>query len=68
VPPGDPRRLAGLIRDTITDHARMARMSARNLEKAREYAPARLARRRRHFYEDVRIRSLEWLKAKGAER
>lgn len=68
VPPNDPRRLARTIRNVVTDHARMARMSARNLEKAREYSPERLARRRGHFYEHVRIRTQEWLKAKGVER
>jgi glycosyltransferase involved in cell wall biosynthesis len=68
VPPDDPRRLARAIRNVGTDHARMARMSARNLEKAREYAPERLARRRGHFYEHVRIRTQEWLKVTGGER
>jgi glycosyltransferase involved in cell wall biosynthesis len=68
VPPDDARRLARTIRNAVTDHARMARMSARNLEKAREYAPERLARRRGHFYEHVRIRTQEWLKVTGGER
>ncbi len=68
VPPGDARQLARTIRSVVTDHARMARMSAQNLEKAREYAPERLARRRGHFYQHVRIRTQEWLKGKGAER
>lgn len=68
VPPDDVGRLAHAIRNVVTDHARMARMSERNLEKAREYAPERLARRRGHFYEHVRIRTQEWLKAKGGPR
>jgi glycosyltransferase involved in cell wall biosynthesis len=68
VPPDDARGLARALRSVVTDHARMARMSARNLEKAREYAPERLARRRGHFYEHVRIRTQEWLKVKGGER
>jgi glycosyltransferase involved in cell wall biosynthesis len=67
VPPNDARRLAHTIRSVVTDHARLARMSARNLEKAREYAPERLARRRGHFYEHVRVRTQEWLKVKGGE-
>jgi len=67
VPPDDARRLAHTIRSVVTDHARLARMSERNLEKAREYAPERLARRRGHFYERVRIRTQEWLKVKGGE-
>ncbi|HSL49312.1 MAG TPA: glycosyltransferase family 4 protein [Candidatus Deferrimicrobiaceae bacterium] len=68
VPPNDARRLARTIHAVVTDHARMAQMSARNLERAREYSPERLARRRGHFYEHVRIRTQEWLKAKGGER
>jgi glycosyltransferase involved in cell wall biosynthesis len=67
VPPDDARRLAHTIRSVVTDPARLARMSERNLEKAREYAPERLARRRGHFYEHVRIRTQEWLKVKGGE-
>jgi glycosyltransferase involved in cell wall biosynthesis len=68
VPPNDARRLARAIRAVVTDPARMAQMSARNLERAREYSPERLARRRGQFYEHVRIRTQEWLKAKGGER
>jgi glycosyltransferase involved in cell wall biosynthesis len=68
VPPDDARGLARVLRSVVTDHARMARMSARNLEKAREYSPERLARRRGQFYEHVRIRTQEWLKVQGGER
>ncbi len=68
VPPDDARRLARTIRAVVTDRARMAQMSARNLERAREYSPERLARRRGHFYEHLRIRTQEWLKANGGER
>jgi glycosyltransferase involved in cell wall biosynthesis len=68
VPPDDARGLARALRSVVTDHARMARMSARNLEKAREYSPERLARRRGQFYEHVRIRTQEWLKVQGGER
>jgi len=68
VPPNDAARLAEAIAGVIADPARMAWMSARNLEKAREFSPERLARRRGHFYEHVRIRTREWLKASGGER
>jgi glycosyltransferase involved in cell wall biosynthesis len=65
VPPNDPLALAQKIRQVVTDPFRMARMSARNLKKAREYSPDLLARRREHFYQHVRGRTEGWLKAKG---
>lgn len=65
VPPNDPRELARKIREIIGDPVRMARMSARNLEKARTYSPDRLARRRGQFYEHVQVCTGEWLKAMG---
>src|SRR5207253_6445170 len=37
VPPGDASALTQKIHDVLGDPQRMARMSARNLEKAREY-------------------------------
>jgi glycosyltransferase involved in cell wall biosynthesis len=54
VPPGDARALAHKIREMVTDPARMARMSARNLEKAKGYREEALAGRRRAFYRHVR--------------
>jgi glycosyltransferase involved in cell wall biosynthesis len=65
VPPNDPLALAQKIRQVVTDPSRMARMSARNLKKAREYSPDALALRREHFYQHVRSRTEGWLKAKG---
>jgi glycosyltransferase involved in cell wall biosynthesis len=54
VPPGDVGRLAGRIRDVLVDPARLARMSARNLEVAREYREELLHERRLAFYERLR--------------
>jgi glycosyltransferase involved in cell wall biosynthesis len=68
VPPNDPRALARAIHDVVTDPARLARMSARNLERARDYAPERLVRRRGRCYEHVKVRTQEWLKARGCPR
>ena len=65
VPPNDPLALAQKIREVVTDPSRMARMSARNLKKAREYSPDLLALRRELFYQHVRGRTEGWLKAKG---
>ncbi len=54
VPPGDAAALARKIREIVTDPGRLARMSARNLEKARGYRNEALADRRRAFYRHVR--------------
>lgn len=54
VPPGDAEALARKIREMVTDAGRMARMSARNLEKAKGYRDEALADRRRAFYRHVR--------------
>ncbi len=65
VPPNDAPALARKIRDVVTDPARMARMSARSLDKAREYAPDVLVRRRELFYHHVRVQTEAWLKTKA---
>ena len=62
MPPGDVPALAAKIREVITDPARLARMSARNLAKAREYAPEVLAARREPFYRYVREQTEAWWK------
>ncbi|KAB8321052.1 glycosyltransferase family 4 protein [Tolypothrix campylonemoides VB511288] len=54
VPPGDVNALARKIREVVTDPERMARMSARNLEKAREYKDEVLREQRIEFYRYVR--------------
>lgn len=54
VPPADVQALARKIREMVSDPARMARMSARNLEKAAGYREEALAGRRRTFYRHVR--------------
>lgn len=61
VPPGDVRALAQKISEVVSDPARMARMSARNLEKAREYREDLLRERRLEFYQKLRERTEEWL-------
>ena len=63
VPPGDVAALARKIRDVVTNPERMARMSARNLEKAKEYRDEFLCERRNVFYRYVRERTEAWLKA-----
>jgi hypothetical protein len=60
--------LAHRICEVVGDPARLARMSARNLEQARRYLPERLADRRRQFYEHVRGRTQAWREAAGTRR
>ena len=65
VPAGDAKALAQKIKKVVTDPKRMARMSARNLEKAREYQDHVLRERRIAFYQYVRDRTEEWLKERA---
>lgn len=61
VPPNDILTLATRIREVVTDPARMARMSARNLEHARMYREDVLWKRRLAFYRYVRDQTMAWL-------
>lgn len=63
VPPGNVAALASIIREVVTDPERMARMSARNLEKAKDYRNEVLREQRNAFYHYVRGRTEEWLGA-----
>jgi glycosyltransferase involved in cell wall biosynthesis len=65
VPPGDPKALAAKIREVLADSDRRARMSARNLARARDYREALLGERRLAFYRYVRARTEAWLQAGG---
>ena len=62
VPPNDASALARKIREVLADPSRLARMSVRNLAKAREYSLDVLTRRRERFYEHVRAQTEAWLK------
>jgi glycosyltransferase involved in cell wall biosynthesis len=65
VPPGDVVALASKIREVVTDSERMARMSARNLETAKEYRDEVLRERRNEFYRYVREMTEAWFKQKN---
>jgi glycosyltransferase involved in cell wall biosynthesis len=65
VPPGDVASLARKIREVVTSPERMVRMSARNLEKAKEYKEEVLCERRILFYRCVRDNTEAWLETKG---
>ena len=60
-PPGDVAALASKIREVVTNPERMAQMSARNLEKAREYRSELLREQRIAFYRYVREQTEAWL-------
>jgi glycosyltransferase involved in cell wall biosynthesis len=63
VPPGDPVALATKIREVVSDPDRIGRMSARNLEKAKEYRSDLLRERRIAFYRSVRDQTEAWLRS-----
>lgn len=55
--------LSRKIRDIVTDPERLARMSSRNVEKAKAYDEAYLHEARLGFYRFVRERAEDWQKA-----
>jgi glycosyltransferase involved in cell wall biosynthesis len=61
VPPGDVKALAAKIMEVINDSERMAKMSERNLAKAKEYKEDILQREREAFYSLVKERTEEWI-------
>jgi glycosyltransferase involved in cell wall biosynthesis len=65
VVPGDAAGLARKIKEVLADPERVARMSARNLNKAREYHTDILHKRRIEFYRYVRQKTEAWLRQSG---
>ncbi|MEO1187019.1 MAG: glycosyltransferase, partial [Cyanobacteria bacterium J06636_27] len=61
VTPGDINALAQKIRQVVTNPERMASMSVRNLEKAKNYQDVVLQKRRIAFYSHVREKTQSWL-------
>ena len=57
--------LAAKFREVAGDPERMARMSARNLAKAREYSDEVLRERRLAFYRYVREATETWIRAEN---
>lgn len=66
VPPGNESALAKAIREMVSSPERMARASARNLERARSFAESRLRERRLAFFQRVREQTEAWLAARCA--
>lgn len=60
VPPGDVASLAEKISEVVSDPERMARMAARNLDKAKDYREETLRQRRIEFYNHVKKRTEAW--------
>lgn len=63
VPSGDAAALAREIQDVVSDPARMARMSARNLETAKHYQEDVQRRSRLAFHQEVRRATEVWRQA-----
>lgn len=61
VPPGNLQALADKIAEVISSDKRMNAMSARNLEKARNYADSVISKRRLQFYTYLRDKTQEWI-------
>jgi glycosyltransferase involved in cell wall biosynthesis len=57
----DPDALAQKIQEVITNPARLNAMSARNLEKAQQFRPEVLRRKRTDFYRFLRESTQAWL-------
>jgi glycosyltransferase involved in cell wall biosynthesis len=65
IPPNDAVALAQKICEVANDPERMAQMSARNLEKAREYHEDILREHRLAFYTHVKEKTEVWSKAEA---
>ena len=65
LPPGDAAAQARKIREVVSDPGRMARMSARNLEKAEEYRDDALRERRVAFYQNITNQTETWVRTLG---
>ncbi|MGL5060277.1 MAG: glycosyltransferase, partial [Microcoleus sp.] len=65
VPPGNAAALASKIYEIASDRERMTRMSARNLNKAKEYKDEAIRERRIAFYRYLKEETEAWLKAKN---
>jgi len=65
VAPGDAVALAEKIDWVLSQPDEMKRMSARNIEKAKEYSNDVLSARRTAFYSELKKRTTEWLVRSG---
>ncbi len=61
VPPGNLQALADKIAEVAGSEQRMNAMSARNLEKARNYTDSVISKRRLQFYTYLKDKTQEWI-------
>jgi glycosyltransferase involved in cell wall biosynthesis len=64
VEPNNPRQLADKIREVVADPERLSEMSRRNLERAYDYRPDELDKRRTEFYRFLRHSTQRWLETR----
>jgi glycosyltransferase involved in cell wall biosynthesis len=57
----DVKGLATKIKEVLTNPERLSRMSERNLQRAQEYRPEVLIKRRNEFYRFLRQATENWL-------
>ncbi len=62
---GDPAGLANKIKEVISRPERLSNMSKRNLDRAQEYRPEVLEKRRVEFYKFLRLDTERWLTARS---
>jgi glycosyltransferase involved in cell wall biosynthesis len=67
VQPDDPECLARKIQEVVTNPARLTSMSVRNLEKAQQFRPEMLDRKRAEFYKVLRDATLQWLSSRSQQ-
>lgn len=63
VPPNDAPALAERIMEVLAQPARMARMSARNRERAKDFSESILVERREAFFAEVKAKTQAWMAA-----
>jgi glycosyltransferase involved in cell wall biosynthesis len=67
VPPNNPELLARKVEEVISNPARLALMSARNLQRAQRFRPEFLERQRTEFYRFLRNATEEWLSSRSGQ-
>ncbi|MCP4427791.1 MAG: glycosyltransferase family 4 protein [Chloroflexi bacterium] len=63
--PNDPAGLAQIIKEMVSDPARMREAAARNLEKSHDYSRDTISKRWTGMYEYLRRETAVWLKNNG---
>jgi glycosyltransferase involved in cell wall biosynthesis len=65
-PPNSPQALAAKIREVLADPFRMNNMSARNVQRAKDFLEDALHERRVAFYQSIRDQTEDWIKTQKA--